>query len=302
MPRSRATNSSPRLDVAQTPGLTSVVIVAADSGEDLGVCVECVLASTVPIEVIVSDNESRDGSIEALATRWRDEPRLRILRNGSNLGFGAGCNRGAAQAHGDALLFLNPDCRIEPATIARMRALMCPDTGVVGAAIVASDGTSEPASRRRDPFLRRALMSMMGRDEINVAADAADLQVVDIVSGAAMLLPRPAFDAVNGFDEAYFLHCEDMDLCRRVRDAGLRVACANSVRIVHAKGTSSRTRPFFVAFHKHSGMWRWFRKFDPASRNPGIRGVVWCGLWLHYAALTLRYAWQWMKARISASG
>ena len=71
-------------------------------------------------------------------------------------------------------------------------ALMCPDTGVVGAAIVASDGTSEPASRRRDPFLRRALMSMMGRDEINVAADAADLQVVDIVSGAAMLLPRPA--------------------------------------------------------------------------------------------------------------
>ena len=290
MPRSRVKNSLPKPDVAQTPGLTSVVIVAADSGEDLGVCVECALASTVPIEVVVSDNESRDGSIDALATRWRDEPRLRILRNGSNLGFGAGCNRGAAQARGDVLLFLNPDCRIEPDTIARLRALMLPDIGVVGAAIIATDGMPEPASRRCDPYLRRAAMGMLGRGGVNMAEDAMDVQPVDIVSGAAMLLPRAAFEAVDGFDEGYFLHCEDIDLCRRVRDAGLRVVCANAVRILHAKGTSSRTRPFFVAYHKHCGMWRWFRKFDPAARNPLLRVLVWCGLWAHYVLLTPRYA------------
>src|SRR5574337_569915 len=162
MPRSRATNSSPRLDVAQTPGLTSVVIVAADSGEDLAVCIESVLASTAPVEAIVSDNDSRDGSIQALAARWQNDPRLRILRNDANLGFGAGCNRGAAQARGDALLFLNPDCLVEPDTIARLRGFMAPDIGLLGASIVGSDDKPEPASRRRDPFLRRIATSMFG--------------------------------------------------------------------------------------------------------------------------------------------
>jgi hypothetical protein len=279
--------------VAPAHGLTSVVIVAADSGADLSVCVECALASSAPVEVVVSDNDSHDGSVDALAAHWRDEPRLCTLRNGANLGFGAGCNRGAAQAHGDVLLFLNPDCRVEPDTIARLRGFL-PGVGLLGAAIVGSDGRPELASRRRDPFLRRAVMSMLGRDKVNVAADTMDVQPVDIVSGAAMLLPRTAFDALNGFDEGYFLHCEDMDLCRRVRDAGLRVACANAVRIVHAKGTSSRARPFFVAYHKHRGMWRWFRKFDPAARNRIVRVLVWCGLCAHYALLTPRLAWRWL--------
>ena len=288
--------------MAQVPGLTSVVVVAADSGADLAVCIERVLGGAAQVEVIVSDNNSRDGSVDALAAHWHDESRLRILRNGANLGFGAGCNRGAVQAQGDVLLFLNPDCRIEADAIACLRGCMAPDIGILGAAIVGSDGTPEPASRRRDPFLRPALMSMLGLDRVSVAADTADVQLVDIVSGAAMLLPRTAFDTVNGFDEGYFLHCEDMDLCRRVRDAGLRVACANAVRIVHAKGTSSRARPFFVAYHKHRGMWRWFRKFDPAARNPIVRVLVWCGLCAHYALLTPRLAWLWMKARLSASG
>ncbi|MGH8091501.1 MAG: glycosyltransferase family 2 protein [Rudaea sp.] len=288
--------------MAQIPGLTSVVIVAADSGDDVGLCVDRVLDSTVPVEVIVSDNASRDGSVDAIGVRCSGDARVRIVRNGTNLGFGAGCNRGAAQARGDALLFLNPDCLIEPDTIARLRGLMAPDIGLLGAAIVGGDDKPEPASRRRDPFLRRIATSMFGLGGVDVPADVADVQPVDIVSGAAMLLPRAAFAAVGGFDEGYFLHCEDMDLCRRVRDAGLRVACANAVRIVHAKGTSSRTRPFFVAYHKHRGMWRWLRKFDPAARNPLVGALAWCGLCAHYALSTPLYALIWLKARFSASG
>ncbi|MBU6199719.1 MAG: glycosyltransferase family 2 protein [Xanthomonadaceae bacterium] len=291
--------------VADNPGLTSVVIVAADSGADLGVCVERVLASTAAVEVIVSDNDSRDGSIESLAACWQGDARLRILRNGRNLGFGAGCNRGAAQARGDALLFLNPDCRIEADSIARLHGCMAMDIGLLGAAILAADGTPEPASRRRDPFLRRSVMSMSGLARfarrwpalagVDIAPDGSAVQTVDAVSGATMLLTRAVFAAVGGFDEGYFLHGEDLDLCRRVRDAGWRVACANAVRIVHAKGTSSRARPFFVAYHKHRGMWRWFRKFDPAARNPLLRALVFCGLCAHYALLTPRYAWVWLR-------
>jgi len=111
-----------------------------------------------------------------------------------------------------------------------------------------------------------------------------------------MFLPRAAFDRVGGFDEGYFLHAEDLDLCRRVRDGGMRVACVNTIQVLHGKGGSSRHRPLFVARHKHRGMWRWFVKFDPAARNPLIRSVVWIGLWLHFAALLPINAWRQARA------
>jgi len=300
--------------VTNVVGLTSVVIVACDSGALLGECVASVLDSSTPFEVIVSDNASGDGSIDALESRWVGDLRLRVLRNGANLGFAVGCNRGAADARGDVLLFLNPDCRVQADTIARLRAQVDARTGVLGANIVGLDGRAEPASRRRDPTLRRALLTASGlarwgsrwpalRGTNLAEAGGTDaIEEVECVSGALMLLTRAGFEQIGGFDDGYFLHFEDVDLCHRARDAGLRVACARAVRVTHVKGTSSRTRPFFVAFHKHRGMWRWFTKFDPAARNPLLRGLVWCGIWLHYAAMTPLYGLRWLRARVSASG
>jgi GT2 family glycosyltransferase len=306
-----AAGSQTKVENTPTADLTSVVVVAADSGDDLGICVERVIASDATLELIVSDNASADGSVDAVAARWAGDARVRIVHNGKNLGFGAGCNRGVASAQGDALLFLNPDCRIEIDTLARLRAHMAADAriGLVGATIVGLHGESEPASRRRDPLLRRALMSLSGLARFEsrwpalagatlpARADNSPLEDVDAVSGALMLLPRAVFERIGGFDEGYFLHCEDLDLCRRVRDAGLRLVCANDVRVVHVKGTSSRSRPFFVARHKHRGMWRWFTKFDPSARNPLLRALVWLGLWTHFALLSPRYAWKAVRQR-----
>ena len=213
-------------------GLTSVVIVACDSGELLGECVGSVLASSAAVEVIVSDNASRDVSIEAVESRWPDDSRLRVLRNGKNLGFGMGCNRGASLARGDMLLFLNPDCRMGADTLTRLRAHVDARTGVIGASIVDDNGKPESASRRRDPLLRRTLMSATGLSRFErrwsalagtnrpTRADAPALEDVDAVSGALMLVSRPVFEQVGGFDEGYFLHFEDLDLCRRVREIG----------------------------------------------------------------------------------
>jgi GT2 family glycosyltransferase len=93
------------------------------------------------------------------------------------------------------------------------------------------------------------------------------------------------------------LHCEDLDLCRRVRDAGREVFYAGSIRVVHGKGGSSRHRPVFVAWHKHRGMWRWFVKFDPAAGNVLVRSVVWLGLWARFALLLPGTWWRGVKAR-----
>ncbi len=299
-------------------GLTSVIIVAADSGAGPAECVSRVLDSTTldsttlesrsAVEVIVVDNASSDGCVDTVASRWAGDARVRIVRNAQNLGFGTGCNRGAAIATGDALLFLNPDCTVAPDTLTRLRTAAAPTLGLLGVDVVDSGGVSEPASRRRDPLLRRAMMAITGLARFErrwpalagvvlpPVSNRAPIEEVDAVSGALMYLPRAVFDRVGGFDEGYFLHAEDLDLCRRVRDAGMRVACVNTIKVVHGKGGSSRHRPLFVARHKHRGMWRWFVKFDPAARNALLRTAVWIGLWLHFAALLPVNAWRQASA------
>jgi GT2 family glycosyltransferase len=294
--------------------LTSVIIVAADSGATLADCVARVCASSVPVELIVADNASSDGSVEGVEKRCAENEKVRILHNGTNLGFGVACNRGAAVARGDALLFLNPDCLIEADTIARLRAIAQGDTqiGLIGTLQLDPGGHVDAASRRRDPLLRRALMTFLGLARFASrwpalggvtlppppsAADAGASESVDAVSGALMFLPRAVFERVGGFDEGYFLHCEDLDLCRRLRDAGWSVVCASGLRVTHSKGGSSRQRPLFVAWHKHRGMWRWFTKFDPAARNPLLRVVVWCGNWLHFGLLSPLYLLRAIRAR-----
>jgi GT2 family glycosyltransferase len=275
------------------PTLTSVIIVAADSGAALRECVARTLASNVQVELILVDNASRDGVPQALARAYEHDERVHVVYNHANLGFGPAVNVGARQARGDALLVLNPDCMLEPDTMSRMLEVQDahPDAGVIGAVVCGADGTPDPASRRRDPLLQRSLNEMTGR----ARRDAARHEGVDVpgpmpdavvetenVSGALMLLPRTVFGQLRGFDEGYFLHCEDLDLCRRARDAGYKVLLAGNVRVRHAKGGSSAHRPVFVSYHKHRGMWRWFGKFDPAAREPLTRALVAGGIAAHF--------------------
>ncbi len=278
----------------QTAPQLSVLIVAADSGRPLAECMRRALANDAASEVLVLDNASTDGIPEAIERNYADDRRVKVVHNGRNLGFGAAMNRGAQMAHGDALLLLNPDCLLQSGDVDTLLQTLRahPDAGLIGAVVCDADGHPDPASRRRDPLLRRSLHTL--RSRLTGHVDDAGLEVrspmpsdavpEEAVSGAVMMMPRHVFDAVGGFDERYFLHCEDLDLCRRVRDAGFGVWLDGRVRVVHAKGSSSRHRPVFVSYHKHRGMWRWFRKFDPAARNPLLGAAVWCGVWLHFLA------------------
>ncbi|HEU4664814.1 MAG TPA: glycosyltransferase family 2 protein [Dokdonella sp.] len=278
-------------------GLTSFVVVAADSGSLLADCVDSVLAADAAVELVLVDNASRDGSIERVLGAHGRDARLRLLRNPANVGFGPACNRGAAVACGDVLVFLNPDCIVPRDLATRLRAALAADprVGVLGVQVTDFDGTPARGNRRREPSLRRALATLSGLSRFEArwpalqgvespATEGDGLETVEAVSGACLVLPRAAFERVGGFDEGYFLHAEDLDLCRRVRDAGLRVAIDPGVRVAHAQGTSSRSRPLFVARHKHRSLWRYFTKFDPAARNPLLRAVVFVGIWVHFAA------------------
>jgi GT2 family glycosyltransferase len=271
-----------------TPPALSVIVVAADSGPSLRDCINSVLACELPLELLLIDNASRDGIPQAIARGRENDARLKVIYNRANLGFGPAVNRAVAQSRGQALLILNPDCLIEQAALQRLLQVLQqePKAGLVGAVVCDAQGVPDPASYRRDPIMQRALATMFkrGGEGVNAAAGAMPDHVVDAeaVSGAVMLMPRRVFEWLNGFDEAYFLHCEDLDLCRRVRDGGWRVLLAGDVRVLHGKGGSSRHRPVFVSYHKHRGMWRWFRKFDPSARKPHLAVIVWLGIWAHF--------------------
>lgn len=258
----------------------AAIVVAHQSAETIDECLARLRAAEGVAEIRVVDNASDDGTLEIVQRQALADPRLRFVANPDNPGFAVACNQGAADSQSPWLAFVNPDCFVEPDSLARLREhAMSLGEALVGADLLGEDGVRDAAARRRDPDFA-AMLRDPSRAQLGVGIDSTQsLQRVDAVSGALMLLPRALFERVDGFDEGYRLHAEDLDLCRRVRDAGATVACANDVAVVHVRGVSSRSRPLFVEWHKHRGFWRYYRQFDAAGDGIGTRIAVFAMIW-----------------------
>ena len=265
-----------------TTGIAAIV-VSHDSAETLDDCLSRLRAADGVAEIRVVDNDSRDGSVDIVQRHALADPRVRFIANPDNPGFAVACNQGAGDSHAPWLAFVNPDCLVEADSLARLRAhAQALDGGLLGADLVDEAGRRDAAARRRDPDFA-AMLRDPSQARLGIEPDPANgLQVVDAVSGALMVLPRALFARIGGFDEGYRLHAEDLDLCRRVRDAGAVVACANDVRVVHVRGVSSRSRPVFVEWHKHRGFWRYFGRFEAPRRGRFARVAVFAMIWARF--------------------
>ena len=273
----------------------AALVVSCQSAETLDECLTRLRAAHDIAEIRVVDNASCDGSVEIMQRHALADSRLRFIANPDNPGFAVACNQGAADSPASWLAFVNPDCLVEPDSLARMRAHADVfDAALIGADLVDEGGQRDAAARRRDPDFKGMLAAMLrepSRAHLDIPVDASiALQEVEAVSGALMLLPRALFERVGGFDEGYRLHAEDLDLCRRARLAGAMVACANDVRVVHVRGVSSRSRPLFVEWHKHRGFWRYFRKFEASRRSAFTRAAVFAMIWARFPVAALRAA------------
>ena len=258
----------------------AAVVVTHQSAETIGECLSRLRAADGVAEIRVVDNDSRDGTLEIVQRQAIADPRIRFIANPDNPGFAVACNQGAADSGSLLLAFVNPDCFVEAGSLACLRDhTESLGEALLGADLVGEDGVRDAAARRRDPDFS-AMLRDPSRAQLCVAMDPSQtIQRVEAVSGALMLLPRALFERIDGFDRGYRLHAEDLDLCRRVREAGATVACANDVRVLHVRGVSSRSRPLFVEWHKHRGLWRYFSKFEALRRGIGTRVAVFAMIW-----------------------
>ena len=260
------------------------IVVSHESESTIDDCLARLRAADGVAQVRVVDNGSRDGTLGIVQRHALADPRVRFIGNPDNAGFSVACNQGARDGDAPWLAFVNPDCLLEPDALARLLAHARSSEGdvVLGADLVDESGQRDGAARRRDPDFAAMLASPAARELSLPADDAQPLQRVDAVSGALMLLPRALFERIGGFDEAYRLHAEDLDLCHRAREAGAAVFTANDVRVVHLRGVSSRSRPVFAEWHKHRGLWRYFRKFEAPRRSVATRAAVFAMIWARF--------------------
>jgi hypothetical protein len=234
----------------------AAVLVNYNAGPELTVALQS-LASDLAgreWEAVVVDNASTDGS-DNFAHAFA--PRVRLMRNDTNMGFGRAVNQGVAACSAPVVLIMNPDCQVRAGAIATLRAQLDAHDAcaVVGPRVLDPNGTVQ-GSARGDPDMMTGLFGRTGRlrewfpllpaARRNVVTDAAigngtPSVVVDWVSGACMLVRRSAFDAVGGFDERYFMYWEDADLCRRLRARAYHVRYVPGATVVHQVGHSSRT-------------------------------------------------------------
>lgn len=261
----------------------AAIIVSYQSASTLDVCLLRLREARDIAEIRVVDNDSTDGTLEIVQRHASADPRVRFIANPDNPGFAAANNQGVADSQAPWLAFINPDLMVGPDTLAllRERALPLGDC-LLGVEQVDEDGRPDDAVRRRDPDFAAMLRSPGQGGKLAIPVDRSQpLQVVPALSGALLLMPRPLFDRIGGWDAGYRLHAEDLDLCRRAREAGAVIAIANDLQVTHVRGVSSRSRPFFVEWHKHRGLWRYFRKFEAAQRAWPVRCAVWGAIWAH---------------------
>jgi GT2 family glycosyltransferase len=250
----------------------SVVMVVYMTGEALSQSVACVLADPLVDEFVLVDNGSTLGERARLGALSERDERVILLTGHGNIGFARGANLGARTAHGDILVFLNPDAFLQPGCIAELvRELeQRPGPCIVGGRVLNADRTEQRGARRGDITPMTALVSLSRladrvpalRDyEVHWEAEAPPEKPASVptISGACFAMRREDFDGVEGFDEGYFLHVEDVDLCWRVRQQGGSVVFHPKAEVIHL-GHTSHTSPLKVEFHKGVGLARYFRK------------------------------------------
>ncbi|WKL05013.1 glycosyltransferase family 2 protein [Paenibacillus amylolyticus] len=283
-----------------SPPDASIIIVNYNTRQLTLDCLASVYAThtSYRLEIIVIDNASHDGSVEAIREVY---PSVQLIANNHNTGFAVANNQGIKVAIGRYILLLNSDTVIQPDTLQTMVGFMDrhPEMGASGCKVILPDGSLDKACKRGFPTPSASFYYAFGisrlfpdRPKFNqyqlghLSPD--DEYPVDCLVGAFMLVRRETIEQIGGLDETFFMYGEDIDWCYRIKEAGWGIFYYPRTYIVHYKGGSARRKPLKITYEFHRAMWVFHRKHYAKKYNLLTNTAVWVGISLKFTLSLLR--------------
>jgi GT2 family glycosyltransferase len=242
--------------------------------------------ASMPMRVHVVDNASGDGTASMVR---REFPDVELTESPDNLGFSVANNIAIRAGTAQFVLILNPDTELTEGALDTVMSVLDEhgEVGMVGPRLELPDGTFDHAARRSFPTPLSALGHFTGIGRRAGAsgtlaayrAPEVEAGPVDAVNGAFMLTRRAALEEVGGFDEAYWMYMEDLDLCYRLKQAGWLTWYEPSATVIHVKaGTSGQHRSWKLNRAFHYGMFRFYRDHYARRRNLLVNGAVYAAI------------------------
>lgn len=275
---------------------THIIIVNYNAGDWLIRSVRSALAFSDG-QITIVDNASSDNSVANAQEEFRGQARLNWIENINNRGFAGANNQVLEVLESDFAVLMNPDCEINSESIPLILDAFesHPNMGIASCRILNEDGTLQATCRRRFPTPWSALVRMLQLhklfpqheqfanfdygDDVDIDSET---QFVEAISGAFMVVKKSALEQVGVLDQAYFMHCEDLDWCKRFELHDLDVGFVSSASVLHAKGVSSESRPIKVLWTLHRGMSRFFDAHYSEQYAWPLRYLVKLGIGLSF--------------------
>ncbi|MDQ2922696.1 MAG: glycosyltransferase family 2 protein [Candidatus Dormibacteraeota bacterium] len=283
----------------QVKPLVSALVVSYNSKELLLQSLHSFFTSAdVPVEAVVVDNDSSDGSAAAVTDEF---PQATVLVEPKNIGYGRAANLGLERCQGRFVLLLSTDVTLEPGSLGRLADFLLtrPDAGAVGPRVLLPDGRLDPDCRRSFPipstmFYQTVGLSKLfpksprfGRHNMGHVPDT-DVHEMDAGTGACLMLRMATLERVGFFDPRYFMFGEDLDLCYRLKLGGWKVFYLPTASASHHVTPDSSERERQLSYERHRSQWAYHFKHHAEDVSAFGNGLVWAQIWGRWVAERLR--------------
>ncbi|MGZ3951271.1 MAG: glycosyltransferase family 2 protein [Flavisolibacter sp.] len=261
-------------------------------------------AAGLEVQVMVVDNQSKDGSLEYLQPKF---PGVHFIDNERNAGFAKACNRGLKCAKGELVLFLNPDTIVPEDCFTKCLSFFDthPDCGALGIKMIDGSGKFLKESKRSFPSPLTSLYKLTGLSLLFPKSrvfgryhlghlDKNFNHEVDVLAGAFMMVRKSLLEKVGGFDEDFFMYGEDVDLSYRIQEAGFKNYYLSETAIIHFKGESTRRGSLNYVKMFYNAMSVFVRKHYGRTRAGVFNFLIHLAIWARAAVAAMLRFIRWI--------